>query len=81
MEKEILLKKVPKGRRLALETELSELVDKVIPIISTLIPLEREFIDIKERYAKLKVPQGTIQDLFDALLRQKDEEVYKFFSQ
>lgn len=75
--KEELLDKVPKIRRKKLEEELTEVVTLMVPHLKALVPVEASFNDIRERYGRLKVEDGIVGKLLEALFEELHPELFK----
>lgn len=72
-----LLEKVPKVRRKKIEEELAEVVTLMAPHLKALVPVEALFNDIRERYGRLKVPDGVVGKLLESLFEEMEPELFK----
>jgi len=72
-----LLEKVSKARRKKLEEELTEVVNLMAPHLKALVPIEASFNDIRERYGRLKVEDGVVGKLLEAIFEELHPELFK----
>lgn len=80
MTKEEILGTIPKIRRNKLDAEITQLVEVIGPIFEQLIPSIKEWESIRERYARLKVTEQSIDDLMHKVMEEKYPETYQWLT-
>jgi hypothetical protein len=81
MTKEQLLDKVPKARRKKLEEELTNIVDQMATHMEKLIPIKKEYELVCDRYARLKVEDGVVTKLLEAIFEEQHPDIAKEYAE
>lgn len=77
MTTEELQKNIPKARFAKLQKEVEELVLEAGPIFEALLPVAEKDQELKDRYARFKIPPEWITDLTDNILKEKFPAVFE----